>query len=147
MMAEGWAGGVDGPNACGRQGVRRLRSLDAAWRGDSVAGQLVAIVSSQEDLSLTVLLQGSRGTAPVAEARQLAMYLIHVILGRSYTEIGRLFGRDRTTVAHACAIIEDRRDEPDFERRVAALEARLGALVDADDEGDARPMRRSGTHG
>ncbi|SFZ85899.1 dnaA protein helix-turn-helix [Devosia enhydra] len=147
-MAEGWAGGVDGPSVCGRQGVRRLRSLDAAWRSDSLAGRLVGIVASERDMSLTVLLQGSRGTAPVAEARQLAMYLVHVILGRSYTEIGRLFGRDRTTVAHACAIIEDRRDEPEFERRIAALEARLEAAVEAaDDEGEASPMLRSGTHG
>ena len=142
-MAEGWAGGVDGPNACGRDGVRRLRGLDAAWRGDTDAGRLVGLVAAERGLSLTVLLQTSRGTAPVAGARQLAMYLTHVVLGRSYTEIGRLFGRDRTTVAHACAIIEDRRDEPAFERQIAALEARLEGI----EETAKADERRSGTHG
>ena len=40
-------------------------------------------------------------------------------------EAGALFGRDRTTVAHACAVIEDRRENPRFDEMVAALEDRL----------------------
>ena len=37
----------------------------------------------------------------------------------------RTFGRDRTTVAHACACVEDSRDDPKFERVLACLEAAL----------------------
>jgi hypothetical protein len=33
-----------------------------------------------------------------------------------------LFGRDRTTVAHACLIVEDRRDDPVFDRILELLE-------------------------
>lgn len=51
------------------------------------------------------------------------MYLMHVVLRRPYAEVARFFGRDRTTVAHACSHIEDRRDEPAFEADVARLES------------------------
>lgn len=46
-----------------------------------------------------------------AYARQLAMYLCHTLLGLTMTQVGQFFGRDRTTVAYACAQIEDTRDE------------------------------------
>lgn len=58
----------------------------------------------------------SRGVARAAHARQVAMYLAHVACRLSLTEVGRMFGRDRTTVAHACAVIEDARDDPVFDR-------------------------------
>jgi len=68
------------------------------------------------------LRRASRGRANVALARQVAMYLAHVGCGLSLTEAGRLFERDRTTVAHACGVIEDRRDDPLFDRALDLLE-------------------------
>jgi hypothetical protein len=64
----------------------------------------------------------SRGRAKVALARQVAMYLAHVACGLTLTDTGKLFGRDRTTVAHACGVIEDRRDDPLFDRALDLLE-------------------------
>ena len=64
----------------------------------------------------------SRGKAPCALARQVAMYLAHVCLGLTMSEVGRTFGRDRTTVAHACGVVEDRRDDPIFDRALELLE-------------------------
>ena len=68
------------------------------------------------------LRRSTRGRARVALARQVAMYLAHVGCGLSLTETGRLFERDRTTVAHACGVIEDRRDDPIFDRVLDLLE-------------------------
>lgn len=68
------------------------------------------------------LRRATRGRAHVALARQVAMYLAHVGCGLSLTETGRLFARDRTTVAHACGVIEDRRDDPIFDRVLDLLE-------------------------
>jgi len=65
----------------------------------------------------------TRGRARTAFARQIAMYLSHVVCGRTLTDVGRQFARDRTTVAHACAHIEDRRDDPRFDRTLDLLEA------------------------
>ena len=63
----------------------------------------------------------SRGEARIAFARQVAMYLAHVACGLTMTDAGRLFGRDRTTVAHACITVEDRRDDPLFDRALDHL--------------------------
>jgi hypothetical protein len=56
------------------------------------------------------------------------MYLAHVAFGLSLTRVGVCFGRDRTTVRHACALIEDSRDDPRCEFGLSALEAALLAL-------------------
>jgi chromosomal replication initiation ATPase DnaA len=58
----------------------------------------------------------------VALARQIAMYLSHVAFRVSLTDVGRIFGRDRTTVSHACAVVEDLRDDPRFDRILDLLE-------------------------
>jgi chromosomal replication initiation ATPase DnaA len=75
------------------------------------------------------LFRATRGRARVALARQVAMYLAHVACGMSFTEVGQMFGRDRTTVAHACSVVEDRRDDPIFDRALELLEWVVTSLV------------------
>jgi hypothetical protein len=70
------------------------------------------------------LISSTRRSPYVAFARQSAMYLAHVTFGLNYSEVARAFGRDRTTAAHACQLIEERRDDP-------AVDAVLGSLEDA----------------
>ncbi len=79
-------------------------------------------IASVFAIDVTTIRGSSRGRAKVALARQVSMYLAHVACCLPLTEVGRLFDRDRTTVRHACAVIEDRRDEPDFDRLLALLE-------------------------
>jgi hypothetical protein len=67
----------------------------------------------------------TRGSPPEALARQVAMYLAHVGCGLSLKEVARVFVRDRKTVVHACALIEDRRDAAPFDRALDLLEAAL----------------------
>lgn len=98
---------------------RGRRSAPAATRSRSV---IEASVSQVFGVSRADIDRASRGRAPIAEARQVAMYLAHVTLGITMREVGGLFSRDRTTVAHACSVIEDRRDEPDFDRTLELLE-------------------------
>jgi len=71
----------------------------------------------------------SRGRARVASARQVAMYLAHVTCGLNLSDTGRLFERDRTTVAHACALVEDRRDDAVYDRIMELLEGVVSALL------------------
>lgn len=68
--------------------------------------------------------------AAVARARQFAVYLHHVALGESISACARLFRRDRATVRHACARIEDMRDNPRFDFGVTVLERALVAHRD-----------------
>ena len=88
---------------------------------------VITLVSKTKNVPLRVLINRSRCRAPAARARQLAMYLSYVMLGRTLAEIGGVFGRDRTTVSHACALIEDMRDDPDFDAEVCRLESCIEA--------------------
>jgi chromosomal replication initiation ATPase DnaA len=75
------------------------------------------------------LWSGTRGRPAAAFARQVAMYLAHVAFGLSLTEVGHVFARDRTTVAHACSLIEDLRDDLTFDRSLELLEGVLRFLA------------------
>lgn len=88
---------------------------------------VIALIAREKQLSVLAFTHRSRCQLQTARARQLAMYLAHVVLGHSLTEIGDAFGRDRTTVSYACALIEDMRDDPAFDAEVLALENRLEA--------------------
>jgi hypothetical protein len=76
----------------------------------------------------SVLWIETRGSPSTAFARQVAMYLAHVACGLTLTEVGRLFARDRTTVAHACGLVEDRREEAPFDRALELLEGVMRLL-------------------
>lgn len=71
-----------------------------------------------------------RRDAAVARARQTAMYLAHTAFGWPLVRVGVAFGRDRTTAGHACALIEDGREDPRFDADLTALEAMLSAVPD-----------------
>jgi chromosomal replication initiation ATPase DnaA len=77
------------------------------------------------------LWSGTRGRPHAAFARQVAMYLAHVACGLTLTQVGHVFSRDRTTVAHACGRVEDLRDDPAFDRSLELLEGVLRSLSPA----------------
>jgi len=87
----------------------------------------VAAASAACRVAPSELRGPSRGRAQIADARHLALYLDHVAFGASLSACGRALARDRASVRHACARIEDRRDDGDFDRAVAALEKALCA--------------------
>ena len=74
------------------------------------------------------LIAASRRSPAIAFARQSAMYLAHVSFGLSYSEVGRAFGRDRTTAAHACRLVEERRDDAAIDAVLGSLECACAAL-------------------
>ncbi len=73
-------------------------------------------------------LRSRNRAASIALARQTAMYLAHVAFSLSLTDIGELFSRDRTTVAHACRVVEELRDDPIMDKALAVLETTLISL-------------------
>jgi chromosomal replication initiation ATPase DnaA len=83
------------------------------------------IVAPAFAVRCTALWAETRGNPSEAFARQVAMYLAHVGFGLSLKEVARLFARDRSTVAHACALIEDRRDAAPLDRALDLLEGAL----------------------
>ena len=83
----------------------------------------VFMVSSRE------ILSKSRSQAHTAFARQVAMYLTHICCGLNLTQTGKIFCRDRTTVAYACSLVEDRRDEECFDLTLDLLEKTIKEFV------------------
>ena len=73
-------------------------------------------------LEMAALFAPTRGAPRAAFARQVAMYLAHIGFELSLETISRIFGRDRTTVSHACHVIEDGRDDIWLDCRLEALE-------------------------
>lgn len=106
------------------QGHRSRRRRQAPPR---TCDGVIALVAQQKNVPQSMLIDQRRNRLPIARARQLAMYLSHVVLGRTLVEIGEVFGRDRTTVSYACALIEDMRDDPRFDDEVTGLERQIEA--------------------
>jgi len=113
---------------------------DFEWGGGLSAFYRKRIVDAARDLSAVSCgvsegeLRAMARKSNVAFARQLAMYLCHVAANMSLREISDAFGRDRTTVSHACHAIEDRRDCPTFDKQIDMLErefrSRIRAIVE-----------------
>lgn len=91
-----------------------------------LAGALVAYALGlkQEDV-----LSAERGTPVHARARHIAMYLTHAACGMSLARVARAFGRDRSTVSHACRLVEDYREDADFDTWVEQLSSGLQSVA------------------
>jgi chromosomal replication initiation ATPase DnaA len=92
-------------------------------RRDRRALRVLMSVAKAQGVPVETLFAHSRCRSDVALARQLAMYLMHVALGRSIISVAKLFKRHMSTVIHSCHVIEDRRDAETFDRMVSDLEA------------------------
>lgn len=100
--------------------MKRLRAQD------EVAAQLSAVAAAYGfKVTIDEIVGDGRGSGEVAFARQVAMYLCHIAFEMSLARVAVAFGRDRSTVAHACHIIEDRREDAAFDGLLTALEAML----------------------
>ncbi len=98
----------------------------------SMTGFVEALVESAFGVAHSALHAPGRGEAQVAFARQVAIYLSRVRLGLSYSAAGRFFGRDRTTAAHACRVIEERREESSLDLLLDCLERAIDVRRQAD---------------
>lgn len=90
--------------------------------GEVDIGALVSVIAAGFSIDPNAIVAPSRDKAHIALTRQVSMYVAHVALGLTLTEVGRKFGRDRTTAAHACRLIEDLRDNRDFDFALEHLE-------------------------
>ena len=96
---------------------------------DAIPGLTAAAAAAVFGATSSAIATPTR-CAAIARARQFAVYLHHVALGESLSACARLFGRDRATVRHACARIEDMRDDPGFDFGATILERALRAHRD-----------------
>jgi|ERR1700749_1412855 len=105
----------------GKYTAQRIAEALAPVRAD-VALALVAHIYGVETKTLRL---ATRGNPRAALARQVAMYLCHVVHHMRISLIGDAFGRNRSTAAHAVKHIEEMRDDPDVDRVLLQLEVML----------------------
>jgi hypothetical protein len=107
------------PGIPGRRPRSRALTPSRAVRFCRLAEVAVAATFS---VPLGELRAATRCRADAAFARQVTMYLAHTVLGMSHGAVGGLMRRERTTVAHACRVVEARRDDPATDRIIRMLE-------------------------
>jgi len=103
-------------------GMELVRPVSADGRRALLVQVAVAELTGVE---LVRICTDKRGHPRAATARQMAMYLCHLVFDMNASSVGRLFGRDRRTVRYALQRIEDLREDPELDRTLAWLEASL----------------------
>ena len=84
--------------------------------------RIINLVGGRFDVSAAALLAAGRGTQATSRARHVCMYLLRAVGGESYQAIGRRFGRDHSTVIHACRrVARECRESAQFRAEVDAL--------------------------
>lgn len=95
---------------------------------------IIDLVGAFFNVSTRELRQAGRTGLQAAQVRQIAMYVAHVVLQLTMRQVGLGFQRDRTTVLHACHLVEDMRDDIEFDRIVAHVERVVAAAFGMDRE-------------
>lgn len=98
----------------------KSRERDARYARLATGMVAYALGISEEEM-----ITQARGSADVAYGRQIAMYAVYVGFGISLARVAIAFDRDRSTVSHACHLIEDKREDRLFDEWLDALEATL----------------------
>ena len=112
---------------------RAARRTPPAYRVGGEDAQLCRLMETAIAAAFAIpvdeLRAPTRRSPLAAFARQAAMYLAHTVLGRSFSEVGLLFDRDRTTAAHVCRLVEERREDPVIDAVLHALEGFCAELA------------------
>ena len=100
------------------------------WPAESeiVVRCLEAVVAPAFGIRPEAMQSARRGRAEEAFARQVAMYLAHTRLGLPFAHVGACFGRDRTTAAHACRMVEEKREDPQIDAILDHMEKAVDLL-------------------
>jgi chromosomal replication initiation ATPase DnaA len=94
--------------------------LPPAFTEQTAAERVLVAVARYYDVTVAGLSSPSR-RRELTRPRQVAMFLLHVHLGLSYPAIGRLLGRDHSTIVHGVRRVTQ---EEDVEKLAELLENR-----------------------
>jgi chromosomal replication initiation ATPase DnaA len=103
--------------------------IERRARDEAQARLVRALVSFVFGVKEDELSAATRSNAKAAYARQIAMYLAHIAFEQSLSRVASAFGRDRTTVSHACHLIEDRRDDQRLDVQLDEMERVLREMA------------------
>jgi chromosomal replication initiation ATPase DnaA len=111
------------------QGIDEAAIGEAAGQARSQTGIAQAVVACAYDVTLDDMRALTRRGPRVALARQVAMYLSHIVLRLGPSAVAVAFLRHRSTTCHALHHIEDLREDPEFDRMLRYLESTLRSAI------------------
>lgn len=88
---------------------------------------LIDIMAALFNVSGRQLRSPQRDRKDIARVRQIGMYIARVTLCLNIRLIADGFARDKSTVTYACHLIEDLRDDEEFDLIITRVEAVVGA--------------------
>jgi len=91
-------------------------------RNVALCEALIDLLVAMFGVSGTELRSPLRCRREVARVRQIGMYVAHTAFGLAMRDVAVGFARDRTTVMHACHLVEDMRDDTEFDAIVSTFE-------------------------
>jgi chromosomal replication initiation ATPase DnaA len=83
----------------------------AVFLSSQRVGLAQAIAAQIYQVSAAELRSPTRGRPRVARARQIAIVLVRTVFDMSQKQLAVAFGRDRSTISHACNLIARLREE------------------------------------
>jgi chromosomal replication initiation ATPase DnaA len=105
-----------------RAGDWAAREAEAA-QDRARAAFVTHLVGMATGVAPEAMVRGLRARGKVAEARAMAMYLLHVGFGLPQNRVAAAFGRDRSTISHACHKVEAMREGGRLDEALSRLEA------------------------
>ncbi len=126
-----------------RIAARRGRAVDLEPRADrardrrrvernvELCDALIDLLAASFGASGAELRSPLRCRRDVARVRQIGMYVAHTGFGMAMSDVAAGFARDRTTVMYACHLIEDMRDDAEFDAIVSAFERTVNSAFTA----------------
>ena len=94
------------------------------------AGVTQILVAQAFGVAIDEIRAASRCNSHAAFARQIAMYLAHIVFSLSIGDVAKAFARDRSTVCHAIQRVEALRDDPEIDSTLGWLETLLRAIAE-----------------
>ena len=87
------------------------------------------MVATAFELKAEQLLNIQNREARTYRARQISMYLMNTSLSLNFVEIADFYGKDRSTVSHACGVIEELRDIVKFDEQICEFEQTIVTVL------------------
>ena len=86
----------------------------------AITAQIYAVTAAE-------MVGRTRGRPRAARARQIAIHLARSVFDMDLKQLAAAFGRDRSTICHACNLIARLREEDDeFDATLRWMESNLG---------------------
>lgn len=107
----------DAAHACSK-----LVGTAAGQEAVVICDGLIDLIAVLFSVSGRHLRSPKRHGRAIARVRQIGMYIAHTTLGMRMVDVATGFGRDKSTVMYACHLVEDMRDDLEFNQIVARVE-------------------------